>query len=419
MYRIIDSHLWLYRLLHWLLFGMYSFIVYMLTAIIVTWPIRPITAMDQLPWWSFVIALLLIALTHRPVHNYLGSSMHHLVYGQHDDPYAMVERVQRHLHYGPSPDALLPTLAATLADTLKLPYVAIQAEPDDSHQSHTSLHTTAMYGTPPDGAKLISIPLRYRNLTLGVLSVSPRRPRERLSSADLHLLDDLARYVGITLHAARLSDALQTSRAQLVTAREEERRRIRRDLHDGLGPTLAALRLQLSAVRHTVRDNPAKAERMLDELRGDVRAATSEIRRLVYDLRPPMLDEFGLVGALRNLELTSDGLTRSVEAPELLPPLPAALEVALYRIAAEALHNVVRHAHATHCTIGITVHATSVALSVMDNGCGLPVTYVAGVGHHSMQERAAELGGSVSILSTPTSGLSVTAIFPLKGAHDE
>ncbi|NCC36372.1 MAG: sensor histidine kinase, partial [Chloroflexia bacterium] len=230
------------------------------------------------------------------------------------------------------------------------------------------------------------------------------------------LAGDLARQVGITLHAAQLSDALQASRAQLVLAREEECRRIRRDLHDSLGPTLASLRLQLSALRHRVRHDP-DAEHLIDELRADVRAATADIRRLVYNLRPPMLDEFGLVGALGHVAQTSDGLTRTLDVPETLPTLPAALEVAIYRIAAEALHNIVQHAHATHCTVKLAINEMSVTLTVIDNGCGLPATYLAGVGHHSMQERAAELSGHVAILPASSGGTCVRASFPLKVEH--
>ena len=228
------------------------------------------------------------------------------------------------------------------------------------------------------------------------------------------MLRDLARQVGITLHAAELTEALQTSRAQFVTAREEERQRIRRDLHDGLEPTLASLRLQLAALRRSVGHDAAAAEALLGGLQGDLRSATAEVRRLVYDLRPPLLDEFGLVGALRRLEL-GDGLTRTVEAPEPLPPLPAALKVALYRIAAETLYNVARHARATHCTVRLTVDAARVTLTVADNGRGLPRGYLAGVGHRSVDERAAELGGSVSVSARPAGGTRVVAVFPLGG----
>jgi signal transduction histidine kinase len=364
------------------------------------------------PWWLDLLALLIIVPTFLPVHGFLRRSVNQLVYGQHDNPYALLSKLNQYMDDSAAPDALLPTLAATVAATLKLPYVAIETEV-------TAERPAATYGEPPRYAELTSIPLTYRTIMLGTLHVSSRGPHEHLSTDDMQLLADLARQVGITLYAAQLSAALQTSREQLVLAREEERLRIRRDLHDSLGPTLASLRLQLSAMRHTVRDNPDAAEHLIDELRDDVRAATAEIRRLVYDLRPPMLDEFGLVGALRNFELTSDGLTRSVEVPDTLPPLPAAIEVAIYRIAAEALHNIVRHAHATQCVMYLSANDTTITLTVTDNGCGLPANYLAGVGHRSMHERAAELGGSVAILQAPAGGTCITTTFPLKAAHDD
>lgn len=408
MRRLIDVNLWFQWLLYWLLLSWYSLAIAALIVLVATWSVRPLSSPDQVPWWAFVLGFMVIAVTYAPVSAYLNRNVHHLIYGQHDDAYEVVERVHQQLYTDPGADELLPTLAATLADALKLPYVAIQSGQD----GHTPPMST-IYGTAPPHAELTTIPLRHQHRTLGTLNVSGRRSYDRLSDADLRLLDMLASQVGITLHAARLSDALQDSRTQLVTAREEERRRIRRDLHDGLGPTLAALRLQLSALRHTVGHNP-DATQLIDELRADVRAATGEIRRLVYDLRPPMLDEFGLLGALHNLELTSDGMERSIEAPAELPPLPAAVEVALYRIAAEALHNSARHAQATRCTIRLALNAALLTLTVTDNGCGLPTPYLAGVGHNSMHERAAELGGSLSILPAPTGGTCVTATFQLK-----
>ena len=368
-------------------------------------------ASGSVPWWLNLVALLIIAPTFLPMHGLLRRSVNQLVYGQHDNPYALLAHLNRYMDGSAAPDALLPSLAATVAATLKLPYVAIET-------TGAAEAPGASYGAAPPQAEIISIPLVYRTTTLGTLRVSSRRPHERLSTDDSRLLGDLARQVGITLHAAQLTEALQASRQQLVLAREEERRRIRRDLHDGLGPTLASLRLQLSALRHTVGHNP-DAEHLIDDLRADVRAATAEIRRLVYALRPPMLDEFGLLGALRNLDLTDEGLSRTIEAPDVLPPLPAAVEVALYRIAAEALHNIVRHAQATRCTIRITLDEASLTLMVTDNGRGLPAHYLAGVGHHSMYERAAELGGSVTILPAPAGGTCVTASFRLQVGHDD
>jgi len=364
-------------------------------------------------WWFALPALLTIAATLRPIHNWLRPSIDRLVYDWHADPYAVISELQQHLALEPeqTPQAIMGAIVATIAATLRLPYVAIETDLGSGLPSTT-------YGAQIDHTERVTLPLAFRSTQIGALHTAARRPYESLSTNDLSLLHDLARQVGITLHAARLSDALQSSRAQLVTAREEERRRIRRDLHDGLGPTLASLRLQLSALRHRVSHNP-DAERLIDELRADVRAATAEIRRLVYDLRPPMLDEFGLLGALHNLEVTGDGLARTIEAPAALPPLPAAIEVAIYRIAAEALHNIVRHAQATRCTIRIALDEAFLTLTVTDNGRGLPANYLAGVGHHSMVERAAELGGTVTILPAPAGGTSVNAVFPLKAVPND
>ena len=139
------------------------------------------------------------------------------------------------------------------------------------------------------------------------------------------------RVVGITLHASQMSAALQASREQLVMIHEEERRRIRRDLHDGLGPTLASLRMQLSAARRLVRDNPDEAEQLIDELRDDVSTATADIRRLVYELRPPMLDELGLVLAMSNFKLGDSPTRLEVIAPEPMPRLSAAVDGARYK----------------------------------------------------------------------------------------
>jgi signal transduction histidine kinase len=146
-------------------------------------------------------------------------------------------------------------------------------------------------------------------------------------------------------------------------------------------------------------------------LRGGIRQATAEIRRLVYALRPPMLDEFGLADALRNLDPT-DGLARTVSVPAPMPVLPAAVEVAIYRIAAEALHNAARHAGATRCTVELTTSGDEVAFTVTDDGRGLPETYLAGVGHLSMRERSTELGGTIDIGTAPGGGTRVAVTFP-------
>lgn len=394
--------------LHALLMLAYALVCYTvvlavggLTSPAVTDPRAPV------PWWLNVTALLVTGLGLWPVNRWIRRGVDQLICGWPDDPYGALSRVQAELLAGPSPRAIVPAAVATVTATLKLPYAAITSLPDGE---------TVAVGEPPAGAERVSIPLAYGEATVGRLEVAARRPHAALSAGELHLLNDLARQVGITLHAAQLSEALQASRAQLVAAREEERRRIRRDLHDGLGPTLASMRLQLGAARRRLRADPDAAEALLDELRADVADATAAIRRLVYDLRPPLLDEHGLAGALRSLARLVEPQPLCVELPEALPALPAAVEVALYRIAAEALLNVARHAHGPGCTLALEVGGASVELRVSDAGAGLPAEHRDGVGLAAMRERAEELGGSLSVDSRPGVGVTVVARIPWRQA---
>ncbi|MBU2665223.1 GAF domain-containing sensor histidine kinase [Actinoplanes bogorensis] len=377
----------LYQLLYPFLLIWYAFVVAGLTAVATTWPQRPIGSLDEIPWWSHAIAIAVVAATWAPVSAFLDRGVHQLAFGQRDNAYEVAGHVSRQL---------LPSVAAALADTMALPYAEFVAADG---------RVVTAYGKAPEGSSIVAIPLTFDGHELGILRVSARRRRDRLSAADVRLLEDLARQVAMTLYA-------QQSREQLVTAREEERRRIRRDLHDGLAPTLASLALRLGVLQRSVDGETAA---MVAELRADARQATADIRRLVYELRPPMLDEFGLVDALRNLR-SDDTLSRTVSAPDPMPALPAAVEVALYRIAAEALHNAARHAGAARCTVELTVAGGEVTLVVTDDGRGLPDDYLAGVGHQSMRERSTELGGTLDIGAGPAGGTRVAVVLPTGAA---
>ena len=252
---------------------------------------------------------------------------------------------------------------------------------------------------------------------MGELVLGRRGGADPFCAADARLLDDLARQAAAAVYMVRLTADLQHSRQSLVNAREEERRRLRRDLHDGLGPTLAALGLKLEAARNRLSDDP-RAEALLGDLAERTHAAVADIRRLVYALRPPTLDELGLVGALRQLAsggeaLAPDGLRVEVAAPDPFPQLPAAVEVAAYRIAQEAFTNVVRHVHARMCTISLELDDGVVRLNIADNGRGLLVARPLGVGLSSMRERAEELGGTFTIGPAAGGGTLVQVGLPL------
>jgi signal transduction histidine kinase len=352
-------------------------------------------------------ATVIVAVVFQPLRLRLQRGVNRMLYGDRDDPYAVLTRLGRRLEETLAPHAALTVIVDTVATALKLPYVAIERV-DESPEQLIMAHGAAV-------AEPLRLPLAHQGVSVGTLLVAPRGPNEPLTRADRELLNDIARQAGPAVHAMQLMVDLQRSRERLVLAREEERRRLRRDLHDGLGPRLAALTLRIETVRERLANDP-----LADELLGDLSTRTEDavvdIRRLVYSLRPPALDDLGLVSALRQASESygTSGPAFILQAPDQLPPLPAAVEVAAYRIAQEAIANVVRHAHARHCVIRLTVTHSSPALTVeiSDDGRGLPGGMTTGIGLHSMRERAEELGGNWSIQTRPDGGTSVRARLP-------
>jgi signal transduction histidine kinase len=362
-----------------------------------------------------LVATGLVAVLFVPLRDRLQRAVNRLMYGERDDPYGVLSRLGERLETALAPKAALSTIAETVAGALKLPYAAITLK------QNGKFARAAERGTPPE--ELIVLPLTYGAEVVGQLVLAQRSPGEPFSPADKRLLGDLARQAGAAAQAVRLATDLQRSREQLVTAREEERRRLRRDLHDGLGPRLAAHTLKVGSARSLYPRDPAAADALLSELEADTEAALSEVRRLVHDLRPPALDELGLLGALREAAARygTDGPGISVEAPEAeaMPPLPAAVEVAAYRIAQEALTNVVRHARATSCLVRVSAEEGALEMEVSDDGVGLPEDRTPGVGLHSMRERAEELGGECKIEPVPSGGTRVMVRLPLSEERAE
>jgi signal transduction histidine kinase len=221
----------------------------------------------------------------------------------------------------------------------------------------------------------------------------------------------------VTVRAAQLAAELQTSRSRIVTAREEERKRLRRELHDGVGPSLAAILLKVDAARS--RKDADSRDALLAEVRDETKAAIAEVRRAVDELRPAAIDEVGLSGAIRQraASLSTDLLVFQVQSPPAPPPIPAAVEVAAFRIASEAMTNVAKHSGASRCHVELAFDHM-LELTVSDNGDGAGARQHGapshqGVGWTSMAERAAELGGSCTIHGRPQGGLVVRAVLPL------
>jgi two-component system, NarL family, sensor kinase len=358
-----------------------------------------------------LVATGLVAVLFQPLRERLQRAVNRLLYGDRAEPYAAMTRLGQRLETSLAPDAVLPTVVDTVAQALRLPYVAVELRRDEGFEP------AAAHGQPSDN--VLELPLTYRGETVARLLIGARARGEGFNAADRRLLGDLARQAGVAAHAVRLTADLQRSRERLVSAREEERRRLRRDLHDGLGPTLASIALGLQLARDEHRRDPTAQDALLGRLTAETQRCIAEIRRLAYELRPPALDEFGLVPALReqaaHLNGAADGLVVSMQAPNELPALPAAVEVAAYRITLEALTNVARHAHARRCTVSLMVDG-ALELVVVDDGLGLSSEHHAGVGLASMRERAAELGGTCSVERLPAGGTRVRAQLPLARA---
>ncbi len=364
-----------------------------------------------------LLATGLVAVLFQPLRARLQRMINRLMFGERDDPHAVLSRLGSRLEATLAPEAILSTIVETVAQALKLPYAAIALKQGDE------FITAASYGLLQD--KPFILPLVYHTEAIGQLLLGPRAPGDSFTAADRRLLEDIARQAGVAVHAVRLTADLQHSRERLVTTREEERRRLRRDLHDGLGSTLAALHLQAGVIRTLMQRDLAAADTEVLDLQAEIRAAITDIRRLAYALRPPTLDELGLVGAIRQYAAQYDTRNGSegepgsdlrvvVEAPEQLPALPAAVEVAAYRIVQEALTNVVRHAQARSCRICLSLPGGhDLQVEVIDDGVGLPKEPCAGVGLLSMRERAEEVGGLCVVEPAPERGTRVLANLPL------
>jgi len=370
-----------------------------------------------------LVATALVAVLFQPLRGRLQRGVNRLMYGDRDDPSAVTSRLGQRIEATIAPEAVLPTVVETIAQALKLPYVAILLKEGGGFRS------AAAYGSPT--AEPEALPLVYQREEIGRLVISPRAPGEAFSAADRSLLEDLARQTEVAVHAVRLTSDLQSSRERLVSTREEERRRLRRDLHDGIGPTLTGLALQLNVARKLVRSKPGDAEESLARIEQRTEETIAEMRRLIYGLRPPALDDLGLIPSIyqqaqsqgmveRPVGTSADGRPEnrtvfSMEAPDELAPLPAAVEVACYRIVQEALTNIARHAHARTCYIRLSTDQRSDVLEVeiKDDGVRIPGERVAGVGLSSMRERAEELGGTLVVERGSEGGTRVLARLPL------
>jgi two-component system NarL family sensor kinase len=351
-----------------------------------------------------LVVLVLAVVVYGPLRSWLGGLVHRGLLGRRGDRYGAVSSLAARLETTGSVDEQLPALAGAVAETFKVAYVRVEVlTPDGGRLS-------AAHGTEP--AEVQQIDIAYRDERIGRLALPVQGFRSMLSHRDQGLLVDLVRQAAVAIRARLLATELQESRERLVIGREDDRRRIRRDLHDGLGPALGGVALRLQAAGNAIDADPARARDLVALARTEVGEALEDVRRLVHDLRPPALDDLGLEAAVRQ---QADRVRSEVEvtvAAEDLAGLPAAVEVAAYRIVSEALTNVVRHAGAHRADVRLEAGASALTVTVADDGRGIGEDVTAGVGLLSLRERAEELGGRCEVRCPDGGGTTVCAVLP-------
>ncbi|MDP9444011.1 MAG: sensor histidine kinase [Actinomycetota bacterium] len=353
-----------------------------------------------------VAAAGLVAFVLAPCYALVQRRVSLLLYGRRGDPLGVIKDLGKQLALS-APDEVADQIVVAVRDALKLPWVALDSEEDGG------AGRVAQVGVLRSDSALESLPLAHAGAVCGWLRVQPRAGEAALGRLDRRLLQYVGDQAGPAVAANRYVTELALSRERLVLAREQERDRLRRDLHDGLSPALAGISLALDAARQLLHTDQATADQLLERAQSEAATSWADVRRILDDLGPPGLEELGLVGAL---ELRARALTRagcfyvSVTAPRL-PPLPAAIETAAYRIAVEGMTNAARHAGASRCSVCVEAHGL-LQITVEDDGHGVAGT-APGVGIASMQARAAELGGVMSLCSTPGGGTRLAVNLPL------
>lgn len=366
---------------------------------------------DALDQRQVVFVVLLLSVTlYGPLRLRLWGWVRRLTLGDRDHPYDTVAGLASTLESADEGPQQLAAVAKAVAAAFGIGFVSVEVDRAAGER------LSATHGVRP--AETRTLPITYRGTEVGRLVLPARGIRARLSRRDEQLLGDLVRQAATAARTSRLADELQDSRERLVVAREEERRRIRRDLHDGLGPALSGVVFELESARLLVDQDPDAARTRIAVTSAHVQDVVADVRRLVHDLRPPALDDRGLVGALAQQaeRLSVDGTTLRVEA-DSLGALPAAVEVAAYRIAGEAMTNVARHAGAAACVVRLDVEGDHLRLEVADDGVGIPAGAEAGVGLVSLRERAVELGGRTEVTCPEGGGTVVRAWLPLRNEH--
>jgi signal transduction histidine kinase len=352
-----------------------------------------------------LVATALVAVAAFPVLSLVQRTLESLLFGERRDPDRVLARLGDLL--SSTPETLLPQVVEQVAGSLRLPYVAIQLV-DGTLAAETGSVAQAAPHT---------LPLHHSGELVGGLLAAPRTGTEALSGRDVVLLERIGSQAGLAVRNSLLTAELTRSSERLQLARAQERSRLQRDLHDELGPALGAIAMRAEAARTLLAEgDTGKVDEVLADSERGAESAVADVRRIIAELHLRVLEEQGLRQALRQLATSMPrGMEVSVDLDDF-QPLPPAVELAAYRVAAEALRNVARHSEASRVAVRLRVELGRVRLSIEDDGVGLRDDVMTGVGLASMRTRARELGGTLTVEPRQDGGTAVTLDVPVGGA---
>jgi signal transduction histidine kinase len=347
-----------------------------------------------------LVGAAVVAVVLAPAREWLQRAADRFVYGDRADPFRAVSRMAQRVASA-SELNLLPEALTAVCEAVRAPAAAVVV-PNRKVIAEIGVQLAR---------PVTVVPLPFGGGVIGELQIGGPREDECYTDAERRILSALAPQLAVVVRALELSAALKAERDRVVSAARGERDRLRRDLHDGLGPSLTGMGLGLQALADTL-VGPPQAAVLLDRIRAEVVTAVAEVRRIIDDLRPAMLDTADLTDAIRrHAETVSTALPVAIEAAPL-PVVPPAVETAAYRIATEALTNVARHANARHARLELTTTKNSLQIIISDDGCGIDRPDE-GVGLDSMRRRAEALGGRLDVTSS-AAGTTITALLPLE-----
>jgi len=367
-----------------------------------------------------LLATAVVAVAFQPIRRRAQQIANRLVYGERATPYEVLSRFSEHVGETYSGEDILVRMARLLAEGTGATSAVVWLRVGDEVRPVASWPTNGaiasaipfMADEPPvvDGATA-SIPVRHQRELLGLLTVT-KPPNESLSPVEEKLVTDLAGQAGLVLANFKLIEDLRASRQRLVAAQDAERRRLERNLHDGAQQQLVALAVRLRLARTTASKDLAEADRMLEQLEGDVTDVLENLRELARGVYPPLLADQGLAAAIE-AQARRSPLPVRVEA-DGIGRYPQELETAVYFCTLEALQNAAKYAQANEVAVSLLEDHGELVLSIRDDGVGFDrAATQLGAGLQNMADRLAALGGTLTVRSRPGAGTTIEGRVPV------